>query len=70
MSLEERVRGQSAALERLRIRHEALVGRMDELTRRVDRIEIRLMLYALGGGAAGAVLGTAGSAAALTFLGG
>lgn len=49
---------------------EKVAAQRDELTHRINKIEIRLMLYALGGSAAGAIIGSAGSAAARTLIGG
>lgn len=66
----DRLSALSAAVERQRTRHEVLVAQVAELTRRVDRIELRLMLYSMGGAAAGALMGSAGSAAARAFIGG
>lgn len=66
----DQLRALSAVVERQRLRHEALVDRVDDLTRRLDRVELKLALYSLIGSATGALLGSAGSAAAKTLLGG
>jgi len=84
MSLEERVAGISGSLERHKMRHELLDKRVDdqgqrlkeiaaqqaEHGRRLDRIELRLLLWALAGSAGGALIGSAGSAAAKSLFGG
>lgn len=69
MDLEQRVAGLSAAVERQRLRHQALVERVDGVTRRLDRVEIRLLVYSMVGAASGAIVGSAGSAAARSMLG-
>lgn len=56
-------------LARVHSRIDTLTARVDDLTRRVDRVELRLMLYSMGGAAAGAVFGAAGTAAAQSLLG-
>jgi len=84
MSLEERVNGIGGSLDRQKVRHElldkrvdaqgqqlqAIANRQEEHGRRLDRIELRLLLWALAGSAGGAVIGSAGSAAARSFFGG
>lgn len=68
-------------LERLRLQHAQLATRVDDIREdvrkdlatihhRINKLELRVLLYALGGGAGGAVLGAAGSAAARTLIGG
>lgn len=52
-------------LERRADRHDA---RLTDAERRIDRIELRIVLLASAGGAAGALLGSAGHAAAQTLL--
>lgn len=53
---------------------EALAEKVSEqrqvINHRIDKIELRLMFYSLGGSAVGALLGSAGSAAAQNLIGG
>lgn len=63
MGLEEQVQAHAQELGQLR-------GQMKELRKRIDSVELRLLLYAMGGAAAGGLIGSAGGAAARTLIGG
>jgi len=65
-----RLQALSAALERERSRRERLGERVDDLTRRLDRLELRVLVLATAGSLGGTIIGTGGVAAAKAIFGG
>lgn len=70
MSLEERVRGLSLALERERNRRERQAAELSELRLEIIELKTTVKIWAAISGAGAGLLSVAGTAAARTIIGG